>query len=117
VPRIIARLRRRCCSMSRKTLIPEAKWEGLRHAMEEAAGTRKTSKTPGLPPAAEGEAARPERGKKRGAAEEGKKGRNGEKKEKKEKKKEKKEKKRKKGKKGKKGKGKKKKGKKKKGRG
>ena len=97
--------------MGKKTLIPEEKWEGLRHAMEEAAGTRKTSKTPGLPPPAEGEAARPERGKKRGAAEEGKKGRNGEKKEKKEKKKkEKKEKKRKKGKKGKKGKGKKKKG-------
>ena len=97
--------------MSKRTLIPEAKWEGLRHAMEEAAGTRKTSKTPGLPPAAEGEAARPERGKKRGAGEEGTKERNGEKKkEKKEKKKEKKEKKRKKGKKGKKGKGKKKKG-------
>lgn len=29
--------------------------EGLRHAMEEAAGTRKTSRSPGLPPAAEGE--------------------------------------------------------------
>jgi hypothetical protein len=50
--------------MGKKTLIPEEKWEGLRHAMEEAAGTRKTSKTPGLPPPAEGEAARPERGKK-----------------------------------------------------
>ena len=42
--------------MGKKTLIPEEKWEGLRHAMEEAAGTRKTSRTPGLPPAAEGEA-------------------------------------------------------------
>jgi hypothetical protein len=51
--------------MSKKTLIPEEKWEGLRHAMEEAAGTRKTSKTPGILPAAEGEAARPERGKKK----------------------------------------------------
>jgi len=50
--------------MSKKTLIPEEKWEGLRHAMEEAAGTRKMSKTPGLPPAAEDGAARPERGKK-----------------------------------------------------
>jgi hypothetical protein len=50
--------------MGKKTLIPEEKWEGLRHAMEEAAGTRKTSKTAGLPPPAEGEAARPERGKK-----------------------------------------------------
>ena len=86
--------------MGKKTLIPEEKWEGLRHAMEEAAGTRKTSKTPGLPPAAEGEAARPERGKKRGAREEGKKERKGEK-EKEKKKKKKKEKKKKKGKKGK----------------
>ena len=44
--------------MGKKTLIPEEKWEGLRHAMEEAAGTRKTSKSTGLlPPAAEGEAA------------------------------------------------------------
>lgn len=58
--------------MGKKALIPEAKWEGLRHAMVEAAGTRKTSKTPGLPPPAEGEPARPERGKKRGAGEEGK---------------------------------------------
>ena len=92
--------------MGKKTLIPEVKWEGLRHAMEEAAGTRKTSKTPGLPPP-EGKAARPERGKKRDAGEEGKKERKG----KKEKEK-KKEKKKKKGKKGKgKGKGKKKKGK------
>jgi hypothetical protein len=41
--------------MAKKTLVPEEKWEGLRHAMEEAAGTRKTSKTPGLLPAAEGE--------------------------------------------------------------
>ena len=90
--------------MGKKTLIPEEKWEGLRHAMEEAAGTRKTSKTPGLPPPPEGEAARPERGKKRGAEEEGKKERKG-KKEKEKKKKEKKKKK------GKKGKGKKKKGK------
>ena len=81
--------------MGKKSLIPEEKWEGLRHAMEEAAGTRKTSKTPGFPPAAEGEAARPERGKKRGAGKEGKKERKGEKK------KEKKEKKKKKGKKGK----------------
>ena len=100
--------------MGKKTLIPEEKWEGLRHAMEEAAGTRKTPKTPGLLPAAEGEAARPERGKKRGAGEEGKRESKGEKE--KEKKKEKKEKKKKdkkekKKKKGKKGKGKKKKGK------
>jgi hypothetical protein len=50
--------------MSKKTLIPEEKWEGLRHAMEEAAGTRKMSKTPRLPPAAEDGAAQPERGKK-----------------------------------------------------
>ena len=66
--------------MGKKSLIPEEKWEGLRHAMEEAAGTRKTSKTPGFPPAAEGEAARSERGKKRGAGEESKKERKGEKK-------------------------------------
>ena len=65
--------------MGKKSLIPEEKWEGLRHAMEEAAGTRKTSKTPGFPPAAEGEAARPERGKKRGAGEEGKRESKGEK--------------------------------------
>lgn len=58
-------------------MIPEEKWEGLRHAMEEAAGTRKTSKTPGIRP--EGEAAR-EFGKKRGAGEEGKKERKKEKK-------------------------------------
>jgi len=104
--------------MGKKTLVPEEKWEGLRHAMEEAAGTRKTSKTPGLLPAAEGEAPRPERRKKPGAMEESKKERNGEKeKEKKKKKKEKKKEKEKKKKKGKKGKGKKGKGKKKKGKG
>ena len=91
--------------MGKKTLIPEEKWEGLRHAMEEAAGTRKMSKTPGLPPPAEGEAARPERGKKRGAVEEGKKERKGKKEKEKKKKKEKRKKK------GRKGKGKKKKGK------
>ena len=89
--------------MGKKTLIPEEKWEGLRHALEEAAGTRRTSKTPGPVPEAAGEVARPERGKKRGAGEEGKKERKGKKE--KEKKKEKKKKK------GKKGKGKKKKGK------
>jgi len=100
--------------MSRKTLIPEEKWEGLRHAMEEAAGTRKTPKTPGLLPAAEREAARPERGKKRGAMEESKKERKGEK-EKEKKKKKKKDNKEKK--KGKKGKGKKRKGGKKRGKG
>jgi len=66
--------------MGKKTLIPEEKWEGLRHAMEEAAGTRKASKSPGLPPPAEGEAARPERAKKRGAGKEGNKERKGEKK-------------------------------------
>jgi hypothetical protein len=97
--------------MRRKTLIPEEKWEGLRHAMEEAAGTRKASKIPGVPPAAEGEAARPERGKGRGAGGEGNKERAGEekkeKKEKKDKKKNKKGKKEKRKKKGKKGKGKK----------
>ena len=98
--------------MSKKALIPEEKWEGLRHAMEEAAGTRKTPKTPGPTAAAEGEAARPDRGKKRGAGEEDNKERAGEKKkEKKEKKEKKKDKKEKKRKKGKKGKGKKKKGK------
>ena len=59
--------------MGKKTLIPEEKWEGLRHAMEEAAGTRTTSKTPGPVPEAEGEVARPERGRKRGAKEESKK--------------------------------------------
>ena len=106
--------------MGKKTLIPEEKWEGLRHALEEAAGTRRTSKTSGPPPTAEGETVRPERGKKRGAGEEGKKeskreiGKKGKKKEKKEKKK-KKEKKRKK--KEKKGKGKKKKSGKKQGKG
>jgi len=74
--------------MGKKTLIPVEKWEGLRHAMEEAAGTRKTSKSTGLlPPAAEGEAARPERGKKRGAMEEGKTERKGEKEKEKKKKK------------------------------
>jgi hypothetical protein len=86
--------------MGKKALIPEEKWEGLRKAMEEAAGTRKTSKTPGFPPEAEGEAVRPEREKKRGGAEAGEKEREKDKKGKKEKKK-------KKGKKGKKGKGKK----------
>jgi hypothetical protein len=89
--------------MAKKTLIPAEKWEGLRHAMEEAAGTKKRSETPGPPQEAEGEAARPKQGKKT---------------EKKEKKKEKKkERKEKKKKKGKKGKGKKKKGGKKKGKG
>ncbi len=84
-------------------MIPEEKWEGLRHAMEEAAGTRKTSKTPGIRP--EGEAAR-EFGKKRGAGEEGKKERKKEKKrEKKREKKKGKGKKKKNGKKKKKGKG------------
>jgi len=93
-------------------LIPEEKWEGLRHAMEEAAGTMKTSKTPGILPAMEGEAARPERGKKRGVEEEGKRESKGEKeKERKKEKKEKKKKDKKEKKKGKKGKGKKKKGK------
>ena len=87
--------------MGKKSLIPEEKWEGLRHAMEEAAGTRKTSKTPGFPPAAEGEAARPEWGKKRGAGEESKKERKGDKKKGKKEKKEKKKKMKKKGKKGK----------------
>jgi hypothetical protein len=65
--------------MGRKTLIPQEKWEGLRRAMEEAAGTRKTSKTPGLPPPAEGEAALPERGEIRSVAEEGEKEKNGKK--------------------------------------
>jgi hypothetical protein len=87
--------------MGKKALIPEEKWEGLRKAMEEAAGTRKTSKTPGFPQEPEGEAVRPEREKKRGGAEAGEKEREKDKKGKKEKKK----------KKGKKGKGKKKKGK------
>ena len=91
--------------MGKKTLIPEEKWEGLRHAMEEAAGTRKPSKTQGVPPPTEGEAARPERRKKRGAMEESEKERKGGKGKEKKKKKEKKRKK------GKKGKGKKKKGK------
>jgi len=75
--------------MGKKTLIPEEKWEGLRHAMEEAAGMKKTSRSPGIPPPAEGEK---EKGKKK-AEKEKKKG----KKEKKKGKKEKKEKKRKKG--------------------
>jgi hypothetical protein len=35
--------------MARKTLIPEAKWEGLRQAMEEAAGARKAAGKPGDP--------------------------------------------------------------------
>jgi hypothetical protein len=101
--------------MAKKTLIPEEKWEGLRQAMEEAAGTRKTSKTPVPPAEAAGEAARPERGKKRSAGEKGKEERAGEKEKEKEKEKKEKKKKDKKGKKkkkkGKKGKGKKKKGK------
>jgi hypothetical protein len=59
--------------MGKKTLIPEEKWEGLRKAMEEAAGTRKTSKTPGFPPEAEGEAVRPEREKKEKKKKRGKK--------------------------------------------
>jgi len=76
--------------MGKKMLIPEEKWEGLRHAMEEAAGTRKTSKSTGLlPPAAGGAAARAERGRKRGAMEEGQKERQGEKEKEKKKKKEK----------------------------
>ena len=70
-------------------MIPEGKWEGLRHAMEEAAGTRKTSGTPGLLP--EGEAARetakPASGKKRGAEGEREKGGKSGKQEKKRKKK------------------------------
>jgi len=86
--------------MGKKALIPEEKWEGLRKAMEEAAGTGKTSKTPGFPPEPEGEAVRPERKMKRGGSEAGEKERKKEKKEKK-RKKGKKEKKKKKGKKGK----------------
>jgi hypothetical protein len=70
--------------MGKKTLIPEEKWEGLRHAMEEAAGTRNTSKIPGVPP--EGKAAR-EFGKKRGAEEEPGKGRKNRKQDKKKRKK------------------------------
>ena len=60
-------------------MIPEEKWEGLRHAMEEAAGTRKTSKTPGLPPAAEGEAALLKGGKKKDKKEKEKKKKKGKK--------------------------------------
>lgn len=90
-------------------MIPEEKWEGLRHAMEEAAGTRRTSKTPGPVQEAKGEAARPERGKKRSAMEASKKERKGEKekekKKKQKKRKDKKGKKKKNGKKQKKGKG------------
>jgi hypothetical protein len=93
--------------MGKKALIPEEKWEGLRKAMEEAAGTRKTSKTPGFPPEAEGEAVRPEREKKRGGAEAVEKERKKQKKEKKNKKGKKEKEKEKKKKKGKKGKGKK----------
>jgi hypothetical protein len=70
--------------MGKKTLIPEEKWEGLRHAMEEAAGTRNPSKTPGVPP--EGEAAR-KSGKKRGVEEERGKGRKNRKQDKKKRKK------------------------------
>ena len=102
--------------MGKKTLIPEEKWEGLRHAMEEAAGTRKAPGSPGPLLPVEGEAARPGRGKKGDTLEEGKKEKNAgndteekrkkkqkkkDKKEKKEKKKRKKGKKKKKGKKGK----------------
>jgi len=82
--------------MGKKTLIPEEKWEGLRHAMEEAAGTRKTSKTPGHhPPEAEGEGKKERKGekekekkkkkekeKKKGKKEKGKKKKNGKKKKK-----------------------------------
>lgn len=70
--------------MGKKSLIPEEKWEGLRHAMEEAAGTRKTSKTPGVRP--EGEAVQ-EFGKKHGAEEERGKGRKDRKQDKKKRKK------------------------------
>lgn len=87
--------------MSKKTLIPEEKWEGLRHAMEEAAGTRKMSKTPGLPPAAEDGAARPERGKKDKDKDKNKDKKKKKKEKKEKKKKEKKEKRKKNGKKGK----------------
>ena len=82
--------------MGKKTLIPEEKWEGLRHAMEEAAGTRKPSKTPGLLlPTAEGEGKKERKGekekekkkkkekeKKKGKKEKGKKKKNGKKKKK-----------------------------------
>ena len=79
--------------MGKKSLIPEEKWEGLRHAMEEAAGTRKTSKIPGpLPPPAEGEGKKERKGekkkekkekkKKKGKKEKGKKKKNGKKKKK-----------------------------------
>jgi hypothetical protein len=34
--------------MARKTLVPEEKWEGLRQAMEEAAGARKTAGSSGI---------------------------------------------------------------------
>jgi hypothetical protein len=56
--------------MGKKALIPEEKWEGLRHAMEEAAGARKSPKTAVILPDAEEEAARTARGKKRGGMEE-----------------------------------------------
>jgi len=82
--------------MGKKTLIPEEKWEGLRHAMEEAAGTRKTSKSTALlPPAAEGEGKKERKGekekekkkkkekeKKKGKKEKGKKKKDGKKKKK-----------------------------------
>jgi len=63
--------------MGKKTLIPEEKWEGLRHAMEEAAGTRKTSKAPGILPAAEGEVSLRKGGKKKKEKKEKKKGKKG----------------------------------------
>jgi hypothetical protein len=65
--------------MGKKTLIPEEKWEGLRHAMEEAAGTRKAPGAPGPLLPAERETAKPGPGKKRGKREEGKKGKTGKK--------------------------------------
>jgi hypothetical protein len=80
--------------MGKKTLIPVEKWEGLRHAMEEAAGTRKTSKSTALlPPAAEGEGKKERKGekekekkkkkeKKKGKKGKGKKKKNGKKKKK-----------------------------------
>ena len=65
--------------MSKKTLIPGEKWEGLRHAMEEAAGARKTSGTSGIVPVGGQveDAGRPKSGKKRKAEDEGGKGKKG----------------------------------------
>ena len=77
--------------MGKKTLIPEEKWEGLRHAMEEAAGTRKGPKTPGLLPAGEEgkkenkrkkKKAKKEKKEKKGKKGKGKKKKNGKKKKK-----------------------------------